>query len=137
MKHYSKQGLWFSLIGAAAAATHFISLLLLVQNLKLTPQLANPIAFLIAFIISFVGHFQFTFRHHLHKWQHALWRWFFSSVFAFILNQILFINALKWLGDQTYWWVWFMVTILVTIISFLLGKFWAFRIKDANEASHD
>jgi putative flippase GtrA len=137
MKQYSRQGLWFCLIGVAAATTHFLSLILLVHYFKLMPQLANPIAFLIAFIISFLGHFHFTFRYSSRKWQQALWRWFISSISAFLLNQILFILSLKWLGDQAYWWLWFMVTILVTIITFILGKFWAFDVKDRRETRYD
>lgn len=136
-KTISKQGLLFCLIGAAAAAVHFCCLFILVHFIKLSPESANPIAFLFAFIISFCGHFQFTFRKSRQKWLSSLWRWFFSSIVGFGLNQLLFMLGLIWCGDQAYWWLWFIVTVLVTGITFILGKFWAFRAKGEYETSHD
>ena len=133
MKIFPIQGLWFCITGSAAAATHFICLVALVHYINLAPQLANPIAFVFAFLISFFGHFRFTFRQIDQNLLATLWRWLFTSILGFILNQLLFLLGLKLFGVHFYGVVWLVVTIVVTIITFILAKFWAFASKDKNE----
>ncbi len=137
MKSLSKQGLWFVVVGSAAAATHFSCLVLLVQYAKLLPVIANPMAFLCGFVVSFAGHYHFTFSQTGYTWLQALWRWFCSSLTGFVLNQILFMAGINWFGNQAYWWLWLIVTAIVMVLSFLLGKFWAFNEKVSHETSHD
>ncbi|NUE66886.1 GtrA family protein [Snodgrassella sp. ESL0253] len=137
MKIASRQGVWFTLVGGAAAAMHFFCLLLLVQYAQLVPVLANPLAFLCAFVISFMGHYHLTFSQTHYSWFQALWRWLCSAVVGFGLNQILFMAGIKWFGNQAYWWLWIIVTIIVTVLSFILGKFWAFNEKVSHETSND
>ena len=129
----SSQALFFIIVGGAAALTHFIMLWLLVSHFAITPAWANVWAFLVAFVVSFLGHFYVTFR-----LQHAqtsskntllasLLKWFASSVAGFALNQGLFVLGLHVLGERYYLLVWFIVTALVTLMSFTLGKLWAFK----------
>ncbi|KDN12841.1 GtrA-like protein [Snodgrassella communis] len=137
MKIISRQGILFGLVGTIAAAMHFCCLLLLVQHAQLKPVLANPLAFLCAFVISFIGHYHLTFSQTRHSWLQALWRWLCSALAGFGLNQILFMVGIKLFGNQAYWWLWFIVTIIVTFLSFVLGKFWAFNEKVNHEACND
>ncbi|MBI0129465.1 MULTISPECIES: GtrA family protein [Snodgrassella] len=137
MKSVSAQGIWFTLVGGAAAAMHFLCLVVLVRYAHFLPVLANPLAFLCAFVISFSGHYYLTFSLTRHTWFQALWRWLFSSITGFMINQILFMAGIHWFGNQAYWWVWFIVTLIVTVLSFILGKFWAFNEKAHNETSND
>lgn len=137
MKIISRQGILFGLVGTIAAAMHFCCLLLLVQHVQLKPVLANPLAFLCAFVISFIGHYHLTFSQTQHSCLQALWRWLCSALAGFALNQILFMAGIKCFGNQAYWWLWFIVTIIVTFLSFVLGKFWAFNEKVNHEASND
>jgi putative flippase GtrA len=137
VKTVSRQGVWFGLVGATAAAMHFFCLVLLVQYAQLAPTLANPVAFLCAFIISFIGHYHLTFRKAQHSWLQALWRWLCSALVGFGLNQMLFMAGIKWFGNQAYWWLWFIITIIVTVLSFILAKFWAFNEKLNHETSNN
>lgn len=137
-----RQAFLFTIVGATAAFVHFIMLIVLVNLLALSPAWANCGAFLIAFLVSFSGHFYLTFQHPsavtseqrnstlpqpsvsaLQK----LGKWFISSVAGFMLNQALFILGLAWIGDRYYVIIWFIVTVLVTVMTFLLGKLWAFK----------
>ncbi|WP_227430620.1 GtrA family protein [Psychrobacter sp. I-STPA6b] len=133
----SQQAFWFTIVGAMAALVHFLILVMLVNIWHIPPAWANVGAFLLAFLVSFSGHFYLTFRHDstvkatsgtqpasaLHK----LGKWFASSVAGFALNQALFVLGLAWLGQSYYIVIWFLVTAIVTIMTFLLGKLWAFR----------
>lgn len=124
----SPEALWFGLVGGLAALTHVGSLFICVHFIHISPQYANILAFIFAFMVSFCGHYYLTFKATAKIWHQALWRWFCSSVAGFVLNQLLFLYGLHLFGQDLYLWIWLVVTMLVTILSFLLGKFWAFRI---------
>ena len=128
----SHQAAWFVLVGAAAAAVHFGILVLLVQWAGVAPAWANVAAFVVALCVSFGGHFCLTFRQpgQHRSWLRSLWRWLASSVGGFALNQLLFVVGLYWFGRHAYVPVWLAVTLLVTLATFALGKFWAFRHTD-------
>ncbi len=125
-----KQAFWFLIVGSLAGLVHFVSLVICVELFVIQPIWANVIAFLIAFIVSFFGHFQLTFHQQTDKraWQHHLQKWFISSVMGFLLNQGLFLLGLKLLGNAWYGVIWFIVTAMVTVMTFILGKLWAFKI---------
>lgn len=130
-----RQILFFTLIGACAALIHLVMLVVLVRQWHIEPFWANPMAFLCAFGVSFYGHLSWTFRHdRAHgDWFSSLWRWLLSSVSGFVLNQILFAQGLRWLGPDRYIGVWFVVTALVTLFSFVLAKFWAFGRRQSSQ----
>lgn len=58
---------------------------------------------------------------------HALLKWFASSALGFMANQALFVTGLHWLGAHYYMLVWLLVTGMITIMTFALGKLWAFK----------
>lgn len=137
------QALWFLAVGASAALVHFLVLVSIVNFTTATPAWANVGAFLIAFVVSFCGHFYLTFKQSDHsnknvqhknnnsnsKKRHlsALGKWFSSSAAGFIANQGLFVMGLRWFGEQYYIVIWLLVTGVITVMTFALGKFWAFK----------
>lgn len=125
----SHQAAWFLLVGAVAAGVHFLALTAWVQWAHRPPAWANIAAFAVAFCASFSGHYHLTFKTQRQgqSWRNSLWRWLLSSVLGFIPNQILFVWGLHWFGQAHYRIVWFVVTVLVTVFTFSLGKWWAFR----------
>ena len=139
----SQQALWFLIVGATAAGVHFLVLVSIVSFTATSPAWANVIAFLVAFIVSFLGHFYFTFRqsgiddynsysstsNHDKKNNtlHALVKWFASSTTGFIANQGLFVLGLNWFGERYYMLIWLVVTSVITVMTFALGKLWAFK----------
>ncbi|MDO5769397.1 MAG: GtrA family protein [Psychrobacter sp.] len=132
----SYQLIKFLIMGGLAALVHFLVLYSAVSFFAITPIWANVIAFLIAFVVSFIGHLNVTFKtlndqsgpnSEPSTIMPRLLKWFASSVAGFAINQSLFVLGISWLGDQYYLIVWFIVTAIVTVLSFLLGKLWAFK----------
>lgn len=143
----SKQALWFLVVGASAALVHFLVLVGIVNITATRPALANIFAFLVAFIVSFMGHFYLTFRHSIPdtitsntsqdkadtsyraktNTLQTLLKWFASSAAGFIVNQGLFVLGLNWLGERYYILIWLVVTAIITVMTFALGKLWAFK----------
>lgn len=141
-KSTSQQALWFLVVGGMAALVHFLVLITVVSNTDITPAWANVMAFLVAFVVSFLGHFYLTFKPTQHAQPSsnddstkpakgytlkALIKWFASSAAGFIANQSLFVIGLQWFGEAYYMWVWLVVTAIVTVMTFALGKLWAFK----------
>ena len=127
-----KQGLFFLIVGSLTALVHFLSLIFFVQVFGVHPNFANFFAFLIAFAFGFTGHFNFTFNSNGQKseWKSKLGKWFVSSVFGFALNQAIFVTGIYIFGKPYYIFIWSIATFLVTVCTFLLAKFWAFKGKD-------
>ena len=148
----SLQALRFLVVGASAALVHFSVLVSIVNFTTVTPAWANVGAFLIAFVVSFFGHFYLTFKqpntshatnqnnphfkshtinnnseNHKSKYLSALIKWFSSSTVGFIANQSLFVLGLRSFGEQYYILIWLIVTAIITVMTFALGKFWAFK----------
>lgn len=130
----SRQALWFLVVGASAAAVHFLVLISVVSFTTISPAWANVIAFLLAFIVSFLGHFYLTFNtsttSSLYKDKpalHTLLKWFASSVIGFAANQGLFVLGLNWFGERYYIFIWLVITAIITVMTFALGKLWAFK----------
>lgn len=144
----SFQALWFLVVGASAALVHFLVLISIVNFTTVTPAWANVGAFLIAFVVSFFGHFYLTFKqseqlieknwhtsssieNHTksdkNRYISTLAKWFGSSAAGFIANQSLFVLGLNWFGEQYYILIWLIVTGVITVMTFVLGKFWAFK----------
>jgi putative flippase GtrA len=116
---------FFALVGAAAALTHLTTVYLLVEFASWPPANANVVAFCVAFLVSYTGQRRFTFGSGA-PWLRSMARWGAVSVTAFALNQLLFTQALQHLPGQPYMLLLAVVTFLVAVLSFLLGKVWAF-----------
>lgn len=119
------QGLQFIAVGGAAAATHLLVAVLLVQGLAMAPLIANVLAFLVAFVVSYSGHAALTFAAHQTPTRRALPRYFLVACCSFALNEALYAIALH----QLHWhyaWSLVAVLLLVAVVTFVAAKFWAF-----------
>ena len=121
-----QQLLKFGTIGAAAAAVHMGVVALLVP-LGLQPLLANIIGFVSAFNVSYIGHRFWTFNNHSTLTHHrSITRFWGVAVTSFAINELLFFLFLHY-TTLPYLVALFLVLILVTPITFLLSRAWAFR----------
>ena len=129
LNNLHKQGLFFLVVGSLNALIHFLSLIFSVQVLNIQPFFANIIAFIVAFTFGFFAHLKVTFQTVENKehWIIILRKWFMSSIFGFLLNQSIFTLGIYVFGQKYYIAVWFVATGLVTIFTFILAKFWAFK----------
>lgn len=120
------QLLRFGLVGAAAAAVHFIVAVALVRTLGLDPQAANVAGFVIAFALSFVGQWRWTFSVARAPLARALPAFVVVAWLGFAANAL----AYRWLLNYTalrYDVALALVLIGVAMLTFVLSRFWAFR----------
>lgn len=126
MKKIVSQVTWFIMVGCAAAATHWLVVVVTVSGLQLTPLLANVAGWLIAFVVSFAGHYTLTFRHQKAPLGQALRRFFLVSAAGFGINEA----AYAWLlhaTDLKYDILLALILVGIAIMTFFLGRLWAFR----------
>lgn len=125
-----QQLLQFALVGAAAAAAHLAVVALLVAWARMAPLAANGLAFMLAFTVSYHGHVLLTFhRAQARGWAVAA-RFFAVACLSFAVNEALYALALHWLHWH-YLWSQAGVLVIVAATSFVLGKFWAFKVRAA------
>ncbi len=125
------QGLCFLAVGACAAMVHECVVVACVEWWDLAKSRANLVGFLMAFMPSYLGHRYLTFANKhgvLPKHAHALPRFFLLACASFILNQCLYVALLTY-TPLPYAVALFIVLLSVAVFTFVLGKLWAFRLK--------
>lgn len=128
-QYAAKEVAAFIAVGVTAAAVHFLTVWMLVRLTPLSPAWANVPAFWIAFSVSYSGHNTFTFAGRSGSGQRSMLRWMAVSIGGFLLNQSLYVLALRWLPEIHYLVLLFIVTGMVTLATFFLGKYWAFTAR--------
>jgi putative flippase GtrA len=117
------QALRFVMVGALAAATHWVAAV--IAMVWLAPLVANVVGFCCAFPVSFAGHFHWSFRGRGALWVHALPRFVLVALSSFGANELLYAALLRF----TPWHprVSLVVTLLAVAAStFVLSRGWAF-----------
>jgi putative flippase GtrA len=128
MRKILSQLSWFVVVGCAAAATHWVVVVAVVSLASLAPLAANVIGWLVAFVVSFSGHYQLTFRHQRAPMLRAALRFFLVSALGFCVNEASY----AWLLHATtlrYDVLLAAILIAIAALTFILGRFWAFRSK--------
>lgn len=120
-----RQLLWFGLTGAAAATTHLLLVLWLVEGAGLAPLRANVAGFGLAFLVSYSGHRHFTFAGCGSPHHQALPRFLMVALAGLLLNQGLFAVLLS-LTPLPYPLALVLVLAVVAALTFVLGRHWAF-----------
>ena len=115
----------FTLVGAAAAATHWLVLVAAVSLLAIQPLIANVLGFAVALNVSYMGHRNLTFmvRHRPHG--RTATRFLAVAVSMFGLNELLYWVLLTFTPIR-YDVASVIVLGSVAFITFACSKFWAF-----------
>lgn len=117
----------FVVVGTLAAMVNLLLVAILVKAFSWRPLWANVIAFLLAYQVSFLGHYHWTFKQdHASKKLSPWSKFFVVACFSFILNEGLYAILLHYFHIE-YMLALFLVLIIVPPVTFVLGKFWAFR----------
>jgi putative flippase GtrA len=123
---WARSGLWFVLVGGAAALTHLGVFVWLSLTSPLWPEVSNAIGFAVAFVVSFIGHRCLSFADAGTGLLQSLWRFGATALAGFACNEMVFSLLLRLLG-----WPGLPALIVALIVAavqtFLLGRFWAFR----------
>lgn len=123
---WARSGVWFLLVGGAAALTHLGVFVWLQQTSTLWPEVSNAIGFGIAFGVSFVGHRRLSFADTGTGLLQSLWRFGATALAGFVGNEAVFIllhRLMGWPGLPAL----IAALIMAAVQTFLLGRFWAFR----------
>lgn len=122
--HHS--GLWFLLVGGAAALTHLGVFIGLEHTTRLWPEVANAVGFVVAFGVSFIGHRRLSFSDaRTDLWQ-SLRRFGATALAGFACNEgvlMLLHRLLDWPALPSL----VVALIVAAAQTFVLGRFWAFR----------
>jgi putative flippase GtrA len=115
----------FGIVGITAMAVHLLIVIILVGFLC-PPLLANIAGFLIAFQISYAGHLLWTFElTEKNNRKHQI-RFFTVAILGFLINEFSYFFLLRFL-NLDYRIALIMVLFLVSVFTFMLSRFWAFR----------
>lgn len=117
----------FGLVGGIAALVHFGFTLLLIKYFSLAPLWANTWGFLLAFNISYFGHRYITFSQTQASHRQAASRLFLMGAINFVVNQVLF-GSLLYVAHLNPIIALLLSILLVPVSTFLLSKYWVFRI---------
>jgi putative flippase GtrA len=125
MKRLGTQLARFVIVGGAATLFYVSSALLLHGVVGLTPLWANFLAFALSWALSYAGNFVWTFgAASVHNT--AMPRHLILSVSLFTLNQaFVYLSVEVW--GWRFWAALIPVLLVLPLIGFLAGRFWAFR----------
>ena len=117
-------GVWFLLVGSAAALTHLLVFSWTRQAIR--PELANALGFGVAFAVSFAGHRRLSFRDAATTVGTSLRRFMLTALAGFACNELVFIALLRGLDWPT------MAALVAALLlaaaqTFVLSRYWAFR----------
>jgi putative flippase GtrA len=119
-----RSGVWFAIVGVAAAFTHFI-IFALARHIT-WPEAANAVGFIVAFWVSFFGHRKLSFTDTSTTAKQSLWRFALTALAGFIGNEIFFVLGYRMLHWSAFL-AWFVATLLAAGQTFVLSRLWAFR----------
>lgn len=120
-------GLWFIVVGGAAAAVHMAVFALLHHVLmpSLWPEFSNFLAFFVAFFVSFAGHRWLTFKDANTSAAQSLGRFAVTALVGFASNELVFVFLHRMMG----WWP--LLALLCALVfaagqTWFLSRYWAF-----------
>jgi len=124
LRELALQGLRFGTVGLWATAV-YASAAAILHAIGATPSLANALGYAIAMAVSFLGHFYWTFGKNTGHGR-ALLRFIAVSACGFLLSAIIMHAVTGTLGAP-FWVALAAIIAVVPGISWVLGRYWAFR----------
>jgi putative flippase GtrA len=118
------QGFRFGAVGIWSTAVYLLAASA-ASAAGVHPQLANALAYAVGTGVSFLGHFHWTFGKRSNH-ARALLRFLVVAGGGFLLSAGMMHVALEWLGAPV-WAALASIVIVVPVISWLSGRYWAFR----------
>ena len=123
---FRRRTIFFVLVGSAAALTHFLTVVLIVERFALAPLKANVIGWLCAFGVSYGGHYFLTFADHAAPVLRSAARFFLLSAAGFAINETSYAILLS-VSALPYYFLLALILISVAVLTYLLSQRWAFR----------
>lgn len=120
------------MVGASAAAVHFLVVTLMVAVYGWRPIIANVVAFCVAFFVSYTGHSLLTFADRDAAHSQSAPRFLAVAVTGFVSNELLYYLALNVL-HLPYQPALVLVLVMVAGMTYVLSHLWAFRGQGSHE----
>lgn len=117
----------FCSVGAVAAFTHYVVLIMLLNLTNTSLAYGNLIAFVIAFWVSYFGHRIITFSAQDILHQQALPKFMLVSGLGFSFNEFFLLTSHHYLPNTNLSYLIILVIICTAIFTFILSKFFAFK----------
>ena len=112
----------FIVVGCGASLVHLVSAeSIVVLNTKLSIYSVNLISFFLAFLFSYIGHRFFTFAK-----EGSLLKFFLTAILGFFINNIILSSGI-YLGLDGNVAI-FIAIMIVPAVTFLLSKYWVFKL---------
>lgn len=108
-----------------ATAIHLSLAILLTGPMGINPYVSNLLAFSVAFLFSFLGHYYWSFQSSLRR-SVALTRFIVTALTGFLSSNIILMGLLqtnvfpKTISSA-------IAVMFIPAITYLLGRYWAFR----------
>ena len=123
---FHRRTLVFILVGSAAALVHFLTVILVVEELALAPLKANVIGWLFAFFVSYAGHLKLTFADHAAPVLRSSLRFFSLSAAGFAINELSYAILLS-ITSLSYYFLLSLILLCVAVLTYWLSQRWAFQ----------
>ncbi|HVN41203.1 MAG TPA: GtrA family protein [Steroidobacteraceae bacterium] len=124
-----RRAFYFIVVGCAAAFVHFVTVVLIVERLALTPLVANVIGWLCAFGVSYSGHYRLTFADHSAPALRSAARFFLISASGFAINESSYAIALRF-SHVPYDVLLAIILVAVAVLTYLTSRHWAFASRN-------
>ncbi|MGA7180066.1 MAG: GtrA family protein [Thiobacillaceae bacterium] len=121
-----RRSILFILVGSAAALTHFLTVVFIVEKLALVPLKANVLGWLCAFGVSYGGHYSLTFADHGAPVLRSAGRFFLLSAAGFVINESSYA-ILLYISPLPYYLLLALILVSVAVLTYLLSQRWAFQ----------
>ena len=122
----------YVLAGLAATATHYVTMVVLINQLSMPEVAASSIGFIVGACVKYPLNYWAVFdsgeRHRV-----AIPRFVISLAIAFVLNAVLFAVLLRAL-DVHYMVSQVLTTGTVLFVNYLLARYWIFAARGAKKA---
>ncbi|MES2934965.1 MAG: GtrA family protein [Pseudomonadota bacterium] len=116
----------FGIVGVIAAATHYLTVIALVELAGITPLIANVGGFAVAFWLSYFGHRLWTFGDVDTQNAASFPRFLAISLLGFSLNELVLYLLLRY-TQIPYYIALAIAAVVVAFSTYVLSRLWAFR----------
>lgn len=116
----------FGIVGLAATAMHYFTLILMVELFAISPTLANGLAFLFALCITYLGQSLWVFQERSQHNISQMLRFIVSLGFGLLSNMVIMAVSMHALG-MGYQNGFLLSLLLVPALSFMINRLWVFN----------
>ena len=134
-KIFSERFVRYSVVGVFSVVLYYVSLVFLVEVMKLNPTLASAYAFALILLIAYILNYYWTFQSQ-NRHTYAIPRFIVTSLLGLLLNSGVMFVSVEILG------LWYLVGASIGIIigpvsNFILNSNWSFAELDRTSGEHN